>query len=83
MFRLRLLWFLLFYVVCSYCGKDFTAPSFHQWRFKKRMPNTPGPNAAINITMADGKDSAIIVETVRCLDCAVVLFKIVVNRIVH
>ena len=66
MFRLRLLWFLLFYVVCSYCGRDFTALGRHQWRCKKRMPINYGPNAKINTTIVDENDAAHIVETVKC-----------------
>ena len=66
MFLLRLLWFLLFYVVCSCCGKDCKALGRHQWRCNKRMPINPGPNSAINTTMTEVKDPASIVETIKC-----------------
>ena len=66
MFRLRVLWFFVFFVICSYCGKDFVTLGRHQWRCKKRMPSSHGPNDTINITMPAGKNPANIVETVKC-----------------
>ena len=66
MFRLRMLWFFVFFVILSYCGKDFVTLGRHQWRCKKRMPSSHGPNDTINITMPAGKDPANIVETVKC-----------------
>ena len=66
MFCLHLLWFLLFYVVCAYCGKDFIALGRHQWRCKKRMPINLGPKSTINTASPKDKDSANIVQMVKC-----------------
>ena len=66
MFRLRVLWFFVFLVICSYCGKDFVTLGRHQWRCKKRMPSSHGPNDTINIIMAAGEDPTDIIETVKC-----------------
>ena len=65
MFRLHLLWFLLFYVVCAYCGKDFIALGRHQWRCKKRMPINLGPKSTINTASPNDKDSANVVQMVK------------------
>ena len=66
MFRTRLLWFLIIFVVCSYCGKDFIAPGRHQWRCKKRIPNTSGPNQELNITANDEVNPNYIVQILKC-----------------
>ena len=66
MFRLHLLWFLLFYVVCAYCGKGFIALGLHQWRCKKRTPINLGPKSTIYTASPKDKDSANIVQMVKC-----------------
>jgi len=66
MFHLRFLWFMLFYVVCCYCRKDFTALGRHQWRCRKRMPVNSGPNTTINTTLPNDKDPADVVELIKC-----------------
>ena len=60
------MWFFVFRVICSNCGKDCTALGRHQWRCMKRMPSSHGPIDTINITIPGGKDAANIDETVEC-----------------
>ena len=53
-------------MICSYCGKDFVALGRHQWRCKKRMPSSHGPNEIRNATKDDEQNPTNIIETVKC-----------------
>ena len=66
MFNYNLLYFLIFSVVCSYCGEDFAVLGRLQWRCKKRMPSSSGPNKSFNIVVDSTKSPISITNVVTC-----------------
>ena len=66
MFNYNLLYFLIFSVVCSYCGEDFAVLGRHQWRCKKRMPSSSGPKKSFNIVVDSTRNPISMTNVVTC-----------------
>ena len=66
MLRLRFIWIVAVFVVCSYCGKDFDSIGRHSWRCKKRPDNLTGPNGCINITQERDSGVKAVCEIIEC-----------------
>ena len=71
MFRSFVLWILLFFAICSFCGKEFQALGRHTWRCKRRLDNNDsGPSVSINIPFIEIENESASVINERIVKCS-------------
>ena len=71
MFRSFVLWILLFFAICSFCGKEFQALGRYTWRCKRRLDNNDsGPSGSINIPFIETENESASVINERIVKCS-------------